>query len=83
MDQIDEYGISIYPLPDCDSDEDEDYREQCRQLKVGNFGKRLYSRFLDISLLGIDIYCKYPVVHIIKDDKYQVYCRYTLYKNEQ
>lgn len=33
MDQIDEYGISIYPLPDCDSDEDEDYREQCRQLK--------------------------------------------------
>lgn len=34
MDQIDEYGITIYPLPDCDSDEDEDYREQCRQLKV-------------------------------------------------
>lgn len=34
LDQIDEYGISIYPLPDCDSDEDEDYREQCRQLKV-------------------------------------------------
>ncbi|XP_052072566.1 septin-2B-like isoform X4 [Mytilus californianus] len=33
LDQIDEYGISIYPLPDCDSDEDEDYREQCRQLK--------------------------------------------------
>ncbi|XP_033747619.1 septin-2B-like isoform X3 [Pecten maximus] len=33
MDQIDEHGISIYPLPDCDSDEDEDYREQCRQLK--------------------------------------------------
>lgn len=33
MDQIDEYGISIYPLPECDSDEDEDYREQCRLLK--------------------------------------------------
>lgn len=33
MDQIEEHGISIYPLPDCDSDEDEDYREQCRQLK--------------------------------------------------
>lgn len=33
MSQIEEFGISIYPLPDCDSDEDEDYREQCRQLK--------------------------------------------------
>ncbi|ESO97486.1 hypothetical protein LOTGIDRAFT_231639 [Lottia gigantea] len=33
LDQIDEYGINIYPLPDCDSDEDEDYKEQCRQLK--------------------------------------------------
>ena len=35
MGQIEEHGITIYPLPDCDSDEDEDYREQCRQLKVG------------------------------------------------
>ncbi|XP_059154319.1 septin-2-like isoform X2 [Physella acuta] len=33
LDQIDEHGIKIYPLPDCDSDEDEDYKEQCRQLK--------------------------------------------------
>uniref|UniRef100_A0A2C9JQR0 Septin-type G domain-containing protein n=1 Tax=Biomphalaria glabrata TaxID=6526 RepID=A0A2C9JQR0_BIOGL len=33
LDQIDEFGIRIYPLPDCDSDEDEDYKEQCRQLK--------------------------------------------------
>ncbi|KAK7087839.1 septin-2-like isoform X2 [Littorina saxatilis] len=33
MDQIEDYGIKIYPLPDCDSDEDEDYKEQCRQLK--------------------------------------------------
>ncbi|XP_067687377.1 septin-2-like isoform X1 [Haliotis asinina] len=33
LDQIDENGINIYPLPDCDSDEDEDYKEQCRQLK--------------------------------------------------
>uniref|UniRef100_A0A0B7ADY7 Septin-type G domain-containing protein n=1 Tax=Arion vulgaris TaxID=1028688 RepID=A0A0B7ADY7_9EUPU len=32
-DQIDEQGIRIYPLPDCDSDEDEDYKEQCKQLK--------------------------------------------------
>ena len=34
MNQIEQYGISLYPLPDCDEDEDEDYREQCRLLKV-------------------------------------------------
>ncbi|BFZ04410.1 hypothetical protein BsWGS_07449 [Bradybaena similaris] len=33
LDQIDEVGVRIYPLPDCDSDEDEDYKEQCKQLK--------------------------------------------------
>ncbi|XP_041347981.1 septin-2B-like isoform X2 [Gigantopelta aegis] len=33
LEQIKECGISIYPLPDCDEDEDEDYKEQCRQLK--------------------------------------------------
>lgn len=33
MNQIEQYGISLYPLPDCDEDEDEDYREQCRLLK--------------------------------------------------
>lgn len=31
--EIEENGIKIYPLPDIDSDEDEDYREQVRQLK--------------------------------------------------
>ena len=34
MHEIDENGIRIYPLPDCDSDEDEDYKEQVKQLKV-------------------------------------------------
>ncbi|GFR72790.1 septin [Elysia marginata] len=33
LDQIDDHSIRIYPLPDCDSDEDDDYKEQCRQLK--------------------------------------------------
>lgn len=36
MHEIDENGIRIYPLPDCDSDEDEDYKEQVKQLKVSN-----------------------------------------------
>jgi len=34
LQQIEQYGISLYPLPDCDDDEEEDYKEQCRQLKV-------------------------------------------------
>ncbi|KAL1458077.1 hypothetical protein WDU94_008252 [Cyamophila willieti] len=33
MEEIKQNGITIYPLPDCDSDEDEDYKEQVRQLK--------------------------------------------------
>lgn len=28
MDEISANNINIYPLPDCDSDEDEDYKEQ-------------------------------------------------------
>ncbi|KAK5638087.1 hypothetical protein RI129_012382 [Pyrocoelia pectoralis] len=31
--EISEHGIKIYPLPECDSDEDEEYKEQVRQLK--------------------------------------------------
>ncbi|XP_048732752.2 septin-2-like isoform X2 [Ostrea edulis] len=33
MTQIMENGINLYALPDCDEDEDEEYREQCRLLK--------------------------------------------------
>ncbi|XP_014207884.1 septin-1 [Copidosoma floridanum] len=33
LEEIEENGIKIYPLPDCDSDEDEDYKEQVKQLK--------------------------------------------------
>lgn len=28
LEEINLNGIKIYPLPDCDSDEDEDYKEQ-------------------------------------------------------
>lgn len=28
MEEIEANGIRIYPLPDCDSDEDDDYKEQ-------------------------------------------------------
>lgn len=32
MEEIESNGIKIYPLPDCDSDEDEDYKEQVYQM---------------------------------------------------
>ncbi|XP_064619281.1 septin-1-like isoform X2 [Lineus longissimus] len=32
--EIQKHGIQIYTLPECDSDEDEDYKEQCKQLKA-------------------------------------------------
>lgn len=36
LEEIKDNGIKIYPLPDCDSDEDEDYKEQVKQLKVSS-----------------------------------------------
>ncbi|XP_063219368.1 septin-1 isoform X2 [Bacillus rossius redtenbacheri] len=33
LEEIESNGIKIYPLPDCDSDEDEEYKEQVRQLR--------------------------------------------------
>ncbi len=34
LDEINEHGIRIYQLPDADSDEDEEFKEQTRVLKV-------------------------------------------------
>lgn len=34
LDEISEHGIRIYQLPDADSDEDEEFKEQTRVLKV-------------------------------------------------
>lgn len=53
LDEIDEHGIKIYHLPDAESDEDEDFKEQTRILKVltslsvhdFNLGKRFLSVF--------------------------------------
>ncbi|KAA0203277.1 hypothetical protein HAZT_HAZT001222 [Hyalella azteca] len=33
MDEIQQHGIHVYPLPECDTDEEEDYKLQVRQLK--------------------------------------------------
>lgn len=34
LDEIAEHGIRIYQLPDADEDEDEEFKEQTRVLKV-------------------------------------------------
>ncbi|CAG5120923.1 unnamed protein product [Candidula unifasciata] len=34
LQEIDEYGIHIYEFPDCDSDEDEDFKQQDKELKA-------------------------------------------------
>lgn len=33
MEQVQQNGIQVYTLPECDDDEDEEYKEQCKQLK--------------------------------------------------
>ena len=35
LDEIEEHNIKIYHLPDAESDEDEDFKEQTRLLEVG------------------------------------------------
>lgn len=36
LDEIEEHSIKIYHLPDAESDEDEDFKEQTRLLKVAS-----------------------------------------------
>lgn len=38
--EIDKFGIHVYQFPECDSDEDEDFKQQDRELKVGREGPR-------------------------------------------
>lgn len=43
LDEIAEHGIRIYSLPECDSDEDEEYKEQVCEFIIG---KRMLSIIL-------------------------------------
>lgn len=61
LDEIEEHGIKIYQLPDAESDEDEDFKEQTRLLKVcmscfnlfiRNFSLFLFLLFVKNSLLN-------------------------------
>lgn len=47
LDEIDEHGIKIYHLPDAESDEDEDFKEQTRILKVkSQFSVKIFTLIL-------------------------------------
>lgn len=47
--EIDKFGIKVYQFPECDSDEDEEFKQQDRELKVRN----LLSRVWRIRLMGV------------------------------
>lgn len=38
--EIDKFGIKVYQFPECDSDEDEEFKQQDRELKVRNLLSR-------------------------------------------
>lgn len=44
--EIEQYGIKIYQFPDCDSDEDEDFKQQDLELKVRGRDYSLYLQYL-------------------------------------
>lgn len=48
--EIDKFGIHVYQFPECDSDEDEDFKQQDRELKVSGLGWQ--RRELEVSLHG-------------------------------
>jgi len=49
---VESLGIQLYPLPECDDDEDDDYKQQCQQLKV-TFNVIIYSLLLLCSFSGL------------------------------
>lgn len=47
--EIDKFGIKVYQFPECDSDEDEEFKQQDRELKVRN----LLSGVWEVRLMGV------------------------------
>lgn len=50
LDEISEHGIRIYQLPDADSDEDEEFKEQTRVLKASFAPNLLFCCSISSSL---------------------------------
>lgn len=49
LDEINEQGIRIYQLPDADSDEDEEFKEQTRVLKVRGQSFQVHYQFCNTA----------------------------------
>ncbi len=45
--EIEKFGIKVYQFPDCDSDEDEEFKQQDRELKVSIM---THKRMLEYSM---------------------------------
>lgn len=61
LDEIAEHGIKIYQLPDADSDEDEEFKEQTRVLKVRERDTSLTASCHKHVLWFSDRFCSVPV----------------------
>uniref|UniRef100_A0A6I8N368 Septin 1 n=1 Tax=Ornithorhynchus anatinus TaxID=9258 RepID=A0A6I8N368_ORNAN len=59
-DQLEEKEISIYQFPDCDSDEDEDFKRQDAEMKV-SLGMRLGKRLLQSHNIPAGLLCQPPL----------------------
>lgn len=59
--EIDQYCIKVYQFPDCDSDEDEDFKQQDHELKVCSAAvaittrqERVHHLFITLSDVSCD-----------------------------
>lgn len=50
--EIDKYGIKIYQFPHCDSDEDEEFKQQDKELKVS----RIHIEYVQNSIFNFLLY---------------------------
>lgn len=50
--EIDKYGIKIYQFPHCDSDEDEELKQQDKELKVS----RIHIEYVQNSVFNFLLY---------------------------
>lgn len=53
--EIEQYGIKIYQFPDCDSDEDEDFKQQDAELKVRRLCCLCLKDFLQVDTASAQI----------------------------
>lgn len=56
LDEIEENGIHIYPLPDCDTDEEEDYKEQVRKLSTESWTLLHHRKVSFLHIYNIVLY---------------------------